>query len=411
MAHSNNILHSVKIGNATYEIHDAQAIHTLADLATLGMDTSGIFVFKGTVATVADLPKEGNKIGYVYHVTEGHSEYVWALVDGGTAEGWEEFGEHFVVNHVHTVTVTGTNAASNVTGSATVTGGNSSSSVSVPNAPKVSATAKYAKVSTVNDSFVKSYPGTTSKMVTTSVTSAGAATSVVSSVTPETSSITGVSGSVTASKATAGTAINVAKVGSEVTVATGLTGGKVTNGSKGTAASWSASVTNGVLEFTFTANTPTTPASVTLPTPTTTKITPAAANGTITPYTFSNVTVPVAAASATTVVTGVDTDSTNVATVGSAVTVATGALAATGTGASVLTGLGTATTAKALTSASLAAGTSTDGIHTGDDVTIETQTLSGTAAAQVWTQNTGSISGTAAAQKWTQKTGTTGNPA
>jgi hypothetical protein len=79
-----------------------------------------------------------------------------------------------------------------------------------------------------------------------------------------------------------------------------------------------------------------------------------------------------------------------------------------------MTGLGTATTAKALTSASLAAGTSSDGVHTGDDVTVETQTLSGTisgtAAAQTWTQNTGSISGTAAAQKWTQKTGSTGNP-
>jgi hypothetical protein len=79
-----------------------------------------------------------------------------------------------------------------------------------------------------------------------------------------------------------------------------------------------------------------------------------------------------------------------------------------------MTGLGTATTASALTSASLAAGTSSDGVHTGDDVTIETQTLSGTisgtAAAQTWTQNTGSISGTAAAQKWTQTAGATGAP-
>lgn len=56
------------------------------------------------------------------------------------------------------------------------------------------------------------------------------------------------------------------------------------------------------------------------------------------------------------------------------------------------------TTAKALTSASLATGTSDDGVHTGDDVTIGTQTLSGT------------ISGTAAAQTWIQKSGSTGNP-
>ena len=160
-------------------------------------------------------------------------------------------------------------------------------------------------------------------------------------------------------------------------------GGSVTAGSK---ASWSASVTDGVLSFSFTQNTPT---AVTLPTATTTSITPAASAGNITPYTFTDVTVPKAATAATTVVTNVSTDTTDVATVGSATTVATGSLASTGTGSSVMTGLGTASTAKALTSASLAAGTSSDGIHTGDDVTVETQTLSGT------------ISGTAAAQTWT----------
>lgn len=408
-----NLIRQIKLPNGTtYDIHDASAIHTLADLVALGMDIEGAFVFKGTVATVADLPSEGNKIGHVYHVTANHSEYIWAKVDGSTSEAWEEFGEHFVVNHTHAVTVTGTNGTSSVTGTATVTGGNSTSTVSgsasIANAPKVSASAKYAKVSTGNDTFVKSYPGATSKMVTTSITPAGAATSVISSVTPSTGSVTGVSGSTTASKATAGTAIAVAKVGSSTTVATGLQGGSVTAGSK---ASWSASVTDGVLSFSFTQNTPT---AVTLPTAKTTSITPAASAGNITPYTFTDVTVPKAAKAATTVVTGVSTGATDVATVGSATTVATGSLASSGKGSSVMTGLGTATTAKALTSASLAAGTSDDGIHTGDDVTVETQTLSGTisgtAAAQTWTQNTGSISGTAAAQKWTQKTGTTGNP-
>ena len=392
-----NYIRQVSLGDVVYDIHDQEAIHSLADLAALGMTTEGIFVFKGTVATVADLPTTGNKVGHVYHVTANHSEYVWALVDGGTSESWEEFGYHFIVDHIHTVNVTGTNASSSVTGSATVTGGNSTSSVSgsasITNAPKVSASAKYAKVSTGNDTFVKSYPGATSKMVTTSITPAGAATSVISSVTPSTGSVTGVSGSTTASKATAGTAIAVAKVGSATTVATGLQGGSVTAGSK---ASWSASVTDGVLSFSFTQNTPT---AVTLPTAKTTSITPAASGGKITPYTFTDVTVPKTASAATTVVTSVSTDTTDVATVGSATTVATGSLASTGTGSSVMTGLGTASTAKALTSASLAAGTSSDGIHTGDDVTVETQTLSGT------------ISGTAAAQKWTQSgTKVTGSP-
>ena len=453
MAHGSNILHSIKLPNGTtYEIHDAQAIHSLADLAALGMDVDGAFVFKGTVATVADLPTTGNKVGYVYHVTADHSEYVWAKVDGGTSESWEEFGDHFLVDHKHTVTVAGSNGTSSVSGSATVTGGNAASSVSgtasIANAPKVSASAKYAKVSTGNDTFVKSYPGATSKLVTTSITPAGTATNVISSVTPTTGSITGVSGSTTASKATAGDAVAVAKagtavtlatrassqttvgnanVGTAVTVATGLSGGSVTAGSK---ASWSASVTDGVLSFSFTQNTPT---AVTLPTASTTSITPATAsttkiygvggtksvipavdNGSITPYTFADVTVPTAAAEATTVVTGVSTGTASVATVGTAKTVATGSLSSSGTGSSVMTGLGTASTAKALTSASLAAGTSSDGVHTGDDVTIETQTLSGTisgtAAAQTWTQNTGTISGTAAAQKWTAGTITVSNP-
>lgn len=401
-----NYIRQVKLGNTVYDIHDQEAIHSLADLAALGMNTEGLFSYQGIVATEADLNSKAKVKGHVYHVTATGTEFVY------TGDAWEEFGHHFLVNHTHAVTVTGTNAASTVTGTATVTGGNSTSAVtgsaSITGAPKVSASAKYAKVSTGNDTFVKSYPGATSKMVTTSITPAGAATDVISSVTPSTGSVTGVSGSVTASKATAGTAVSVAKVGSEVTVATGLTGGSVTNGS---AASWSASVADGVLSFNFTANTPT---AVTMPTASTTKITPAASNGTITPYTFSDVTVPKAATSATTVVTGVSTDSTSVATVGTATTVATGSLASSGTGSSVMTGLGTATTAKALTSASLATGTSSDGIHTGDDVTVDTQTLSGTisgtAAAQTWTQNTGSISGTAAAQKWTQASGVTGNP-
>ena len=345
-------IRKISLGGVEYDIYDSTAIHSLSDIEGLGLE--GAFIYKGTVASVDALPKSNNKVGDVYHVTANDLEYVW--ITGGE---WEEFGAHMSVDHVHSVTVAGSNAASAVTGSATVTGGNSTSAVSgsasIANAPKVSASAKYAKVSTGNDTFVKSYPGATSKMVTTSVTPAGTATPVISSITPSTTSITGVSGSTEASKVTAKNVV-ITPV-----------------------------VENGVLSFSFGAS-----------------------------CEVSTVSVPKAATSATTVVTGVETDSKNVATVGTAVTVATGALASTGAGSSVMTGLGTATTAKALTSASLAAGTSSDGVHTGDDVTIETQTLSGTitgtAAAQVWTQNTGSISGTAAAQAWTAGTIDVGAP-
>ncbi len=183
-----------------------------------------------------------------------------------------------------------------------------------------------------------------------------------------TTSVTGVSGSTTASKATAGTAVTVAKkaasattvgnanVGTAVTFnavssstdvsATNIatpgvtTVTEVTAKTAGTAASWSANVTDGVLSFSWTANTPT---SVTTgdikgvvisgaTTPSATAVTaskvstasksiaPAVASETeiygvdgtesITPYTFADVTVPKAA---------------------TATTVATGAIAATGT--------------------------------------------------------------------------------
>ena len=425
MAHGSNVISSIKLPNGTtYEIHDKQAIHTLADIEGLGLE--GAFIYKGTVAKVSDLPVTGNKVGDVYHVTENDNEYVWI-----SSNEWEEFGHHMTVEHTHNITsVAGTNASSTVSGSATVTGTNKASSVTGSGTvavPTVSETAKYAKVSINSSNFVTSYPGVNSKMVTTSIKPAGAAVEVINSVTPSTGSVTGVSGSTTASKATAGTAVAVAKAGTAVTVATraadqttvatGLTGGKVTAGS---AANWSASVDeDGVLSFSFSANTPT---SVTLPTASTTKIygcggtasiTPAVSVGSITPYTFEDITVPVAATEATTVVTNVATDKTSVATVGTGVTVATGALNSTGTGASVLTGLGIAATAKALTRAYLADGTASD-YHTGDVVTIgnenKTVNITGTAAAQEWTQASGTISGTAAAQKWKFSSGATGNP-
>ena len=96
--------------------------------------------------------------------------------------------------------------------------------------------------------------------------------------------------------------------------------------------------------------------------PETQTLTPATSNGTITPWTFSDVTVPTAA---------------------TATTVATGRLALDATGDSVLIGLGTATTASALTAASVKSDATTG------DVTVVT----GVSTAQ---NSAVSISGTAA---------------
>lgn len=54
------------------------------DDAISGLGT--LLIFKGTVATVGDLPSTGNKAGDVYIVTADSTEYVWT----GTA--WEQFG-------------------------------------------------------------------------------------------------------------------------------------------------------------------------------------------------------------------------------------------------------------------------------------------------------------------------------
>lgn len=413
-----NFIHTIHWDGKDYEVHDKLAIHSLADLAELGLSTEGFFVYKGIKASVAELPaKEENVKGDVWHVTDANgehpnSEYVW------TGEEWEEFGHHITVNHTHTVEVAGTNEPSAVTGDVVVTGGNTASAVTGSASvvvPTISDSAVYAKIDSSNDTFVKSYSGATSKLATTSVTAAGAATEVVASVSPTTGSIIGVNGSTTASKATAGTAVEVAKVGETKTVITALTDGSVVPGGSTSTTAYDAKVENGVLTFSpISVINSVTHTAVTLPTVgDTVKVTSAISGGSITPYTFADVTVPVAAA-ATTVVTGVSTTDASVATVGAAVTVATGSLSANGEGAAVMTGLGTADTGSALTAANLAAGSDSD-FYTGDIVTINSETVTGTvegtAAPQIWTQNTGAIeNGEAAAQVWTQTSGSTGAP-
>lgn len=101
---------------------------------------------------------------------------------------------------------------------------------------------------------------------------------------------------------------------------------------------------------------------VTSATESTKTLTPAASNGTITPWTFKDVTVPTAA---------------------TAITVATGRLAVDGSGDAVLTGLGTATTASALTAATIQSNAETGDVTVATDVTTTKNaavSISGTAA-------------------------------
>ena len=275
-------------------------------------------------------------------VIYGSKEYTWVVTDG-TAH-WVEFGDltglgnmAYVDQGTVTIKPKGSNSSSSVSFTGTTTDkvlgeattftassstvtfgtpttGSAWTGYTAATTPKPSGTTRYMKATASGtavgvatsadaitgldpsfDTFVKSYPGTTSKLTTTTVT--------------------GVSGSTTASKATAGTAVAVATVDTAKTVATGSLGTETSTRSANTPM-WGATVSNETLSFTFK------PIS-------TTSVTPAKSNGTITPYTFADVTVPKAASSAT--------------------TVATGAVAANSSGATVMTGLGTATTASAVT--------------------------------------------------------------
>jgi len=70
---------------------DAQTIdiNGWSDLATKA-DITAVFKFKGTKATVADLPTSGAVVGDVWYVTATQGEYVCTATDPSVT--WEEFG-------------------------------------------------------------------------------------------------------------------------------------------------------------------------------------------------------------------------------------------------------------------------------------------------------------------------------
>ena len=233
-----------------------------------------------------------------------------------------------------------------------------------------------------NDSFVKSYPGAKSKLETTSVKGVGNDVTF--------NAVSGTPGTVTATNTVLGTATSASKITTENKSATYVEFGTANTASKATAgtavavakaASAATNVsyvgdgsTNSVLStVTYTAATET----LTFGNATVVQSTVTGTNGTesITPYTFSNVTVPnitdhsdvsiasvktndnvavpvISSNEAVTASAQVTVAATTAATsAASATTVATGSLDANDTvGAEVMTGLGTAVTSNAVTS-------------------------------------------------------------
>lgn len=352
MAHSTNIISSIKLPNGTqYEIHDAQAIHTIEDLGL-----SAALIFAGTKATDAEVLAitNANK-GEVWLVTSTNTEYVCVKnIAAADATAWEKLGNvHDAASstHKHGVTVEGSNAASAVTGTVTV--------------PTVSKTQKYMTAS------------------------AGAP-----AVTPTTDSVLGANTTFTVSGGAASTSKMVTSTASKVSVTnkdipnvtgnTEVTASKVKSaGSKtnGTAASWTASVANGVLSFDWTANTPT---AVTLPT-------------------FDTVT-------ATNTTLGAAISASSVSA--SDVTVATGSLSSSGTGSAVATGVSeisvtaSGDNVNALTGVSVGA----PAVTLTNNASNVTGAVPVVSAVDIGTASANIQNGSAAAQKWTQSSGTTGIP-
>lgn len=457
MAHTNNIISSIKLPNGTqYEIHDAQAIHSIEELGL-----SAALVFKGTKSTEsAILGLTNAKQGDVWLCTENNTEYVCVEnITAAKASAWEKLGNvHDAAssNHTHTVSVAGSNEASAVTGKVTVptvskTQKYMTASASAPETNKTTDTVLGADTTFTIDGG----EATTTKIKATvgnvAVAGNGTAKAITGFGAHTTDAVLGANatfkvsgGSASTSKMVTTTVKNPTSVTSvdvpNISDNKSVIASKVSSaGSKtaGTAASWSATVDgNGVLSFGWTANTPT---AVTLPT-------------------FTEVT-------ATNTVLGTANSASLVET--SDVVVATGGLASNGSGASVATGvsaisvavneadavnaitaLGTATTADALTgvqvtaqpTVTLSAGTTGDvsvvtGISdiglivTPDNVTALTG-VTVAAPTVTLTNNTNNTTGAvpvvsavdigsgevdlrngqAAAQKWTQGTITVSTP-
>lgn len=456
MAHSDNIISSIKLPNgSTYEIHDAQAIHSAEELGL-----SSVMQFKGTKATDAEiLALTSAKVGDVWLSTGTNTEYVCITAVSGTASSsaWEKLGnvhDASSSNHTHGVTITGTNAASAVTGTVTVpTVSKTQKYLTAQNAaPDVTKTTDTVLGTGTTFSVSGGTASTTKIKATASGTAVGAngtAAAITGFGTHTTDSVLGTDATFKVSGGTASTSKMVTTTVKNPSVSdvsipnvtgnTSVTASKVSSaGSKtnGTAASWGASVSNGVLSFSWTTNTPT---AVTLPT-------------------FSDVT-------ATNTTLGTALSASKVTT--SNVTVATGGLSSDGAGSAVATGvnaitvavdnadavsaitaLGTPTTANALTgvkvtaqpTVTISSGTSGDvtvatGVSaisvtaSGDNVTAltgvevapSTITLTNNSsnvdgsvpvvsAVSIGSTSASLTNGSAAAQKWTQASGSTTAP-
>lgn len=423
---------------STYDIYDAAAVH-VGDITAL-MD------LKGTKSSFEALPSSNNEVGDVWLISNTGEEYVW---DGET---WIKLGytiEAASTTHTHNITVTGTNTASEVSGTVTV--------------PKVTVGSKYISVDAVQgdvDASTDSVlgagttftttvtPATTNIKATASDVAVGAngtASAITGLGNPATEAVLGVDttfsvkgGDAEISKMVTTTiknpTVNNVNI-PNVTGNTDVTASKVAVTS-GSPANWSASVSeDGVLSFSWTANNPTavtatevTASKVTLgdaipvSNVTTSDVTVATGSldaqgaGAEVAVAINPISVAVDNADEIAAVTGYTNLSTSTVLTGVKVTaqptIILAANADEGEGVvSVATGISSAVTTietsdevKAVTNITVGAPT----------ITLSTGSINETGAVAVDVvtvdSETASVSGIAAAQVWTMDSGATGAP-
>ena len=73
---------------------DTQKAQARDNIGAASIDDLGtVFDIKGDVATVADLPATGNRVGDVYYVQSVSAAFVWLETTANPTGYWEEFGE------------------------------------------------------------------------------------------------------------------------------------------------------------------------------------------------------------------------------------------------------------------------------------------------------------------------------
>lgn len=363
----------ITIGGTTYDIRDESAQHGGISfiLSTNAATTPKGVTWDNQGTTVTGtLEAEDAVSGAIYLVPAPETGtkniyYEYVAVQSGSSYIWEQLGDTRV-SLTGLVTDVSKGDGDIVLGEST-TFTNSSSSVTFTGGS--------------SDTFVKSYPGTTSKLATAEITGVGGEVTF--------NAVSGTPGTVTATNTVLGTATTASKVVTENKTAsntvfgTNTTASKATAGTAVTLAKPAASATNvsyigdaqtsAVLSgVSYNSETET----LTIGSVTVTQSTVTGTNGSqsITPYTFSDVTVPVVTSNDSVTVASVKTNSdvtvpvissntevtasaqvsvtskTAATKAGTTTTVATGSLDANDTtGATVMTGLGNATTASAVT--------------------------------------------------------------